>query len=144
MKGFETPLKYATYSIGRQGIILVEDVGTEAVLNVLKRTSKKYNDINTPYLSFHQIDSNGKSYKVSVAALKDSVIFALTDKKFFDRSKLSIKALIELAVFLRLPKKYIDIENVPFLKESKSCQIVKGRKAPNSNKRVKPYARKRK
>jgi hypothetical protein len=110
--------------------VLILDTGEYGALKVLANASKYF--LGYYYPEFYRVSSSLQKKKLSDRELKQIFIHSL-DMNY----KWTVEERENLA-------KYFNLKLDRYLKESKNCQIVKGRKVPNSNKRVKPYARKRK
>ena len=110
--------------------------GLWGCLKVLANAEKYF---KVYYPDFLMLDYNFNKSRISNKELKESYLRLL--KTYDSKDKvLSKNEIKELAKYFK-----INLEkNYPQLAESKTCQIVRGRKVANSNKRVKPYARKRK
>ena len=104
--------------------------GLRGCLKVLGNSEKYF---RAYWPEFYEFDLKGKKYKITRRELKESFIRILkNDPKAFNTHELEA-----LSLYLK-----VKIEN--YLSESKTCQVVKGSMRKNSNKYVKPYARKRK
>ena len=110
--------------------------GLWGCLKVLANAEKYF---KVYYPDFVLLDWNYNKKRITLKELKESYLRYL--KNYDPKEKyLSKNEIKELAKYFK-----INLEkNYPHFVESKTGQIVKGRKATNSNKRVKPYARKRK
>jgi hypothetical protein len=109
--------------------VIIMNTGEYGALKVLANAKKYFRGY---YPEFYRIDTAMTKKKLTNKELKDLFIHSLQTNYKWTREERENLAL------------YFNIKLERYLSESKTCQIVKGRKATNSNKRVKPYARKRK
>lgn len=109
--------------------VIIMDTGEYGCLKVLAN-AKKY--FRAYYPEFYRVDTLMTKKKLTNKSLKEFFVHSLQTGYKWTRDERENLA------------EYFNIKLERYLSESKTCQIVKGRKSKNSNKRGKPYARKRK